>query len=203
MTSQELNLMRRSVQYFDKNKPINIELVKRAINEATYAPSAHNLQPWRLILLTSEESKNKLFNLAYKQQKILDAPLTILIVGDREGYNESNSAWAEIKSEVSEEQFQKILDSAKNAYGKNIETKIKFAESNASLFAMNLMTILKAYFMDTHAIGGIEYQKAKEAFHLAPSEEIVMAVCVGYKDQSKPLTLRRKRKTYEEIAIEL
>ena len=50
---------RRSVRRFT-DQAVPTELVERIIETATYAPNAHNRQPWRFIVLTSEESKSTL-----------------------------------------------------------------------------------------------------------------------------------------------
>ncbi|NJN55914.1 MAG: hypothetical protein HC804_14910 [Anaerolineae bacterium] len=36
------------------------ELIETLLTAATYAPSAHNRQPWRFVVLTSPESKHEL-----------------------------------------------------------------------------------------------------------------------------------------------
>ena len=50
---------RRSVRRFT-DQPISRELIERIIETATYAPNAHNRQPWRFIVLTSDQSKTTL-----------------------------------------------------------------------------------------------------------------------------------------------
>jgi coenzyme F420-0:L-glutamate ligase / coenzyme F420-1:gamma-L-glutamate ligase len=50
---------RRSVRHF-KQEPVPIDMIRRLLETTTYAPSAHNLQPWRFAVLTSVESKVRL-----------------------------------------------------------------------------------------------------------------------------------------------
>lgn len=50
---------RRSVRRFTE-QAVPTELIERIIETAAYAPNAHNRQPWRFIVLTSEESKSTL-----------------------------------------------------------------------------------------------------------------------------------------------
>ncbi len=50
---------RRSVRRF-KPEPIPLPILERILTTATYAPSAHNRQPWRFVLVTSGESKSRL-----------------------------------------------------------------------------------------------------------------------------------------------
>jgi coenzyme F420-0:L-glutamate ligase / coenzyme F420-1:gamma-L-glutamate ligase len=50
---------RRSVRLF-RPDPVPEAILKRIIETATYAPSAHNKQPWRFVVLTSTEAKSRL-----------------------------------------------------------------------------------------------------------------------------------------------
>jgi len=196
-------MTRRSVNFFDKEKDIDMRLVRKVITESFQAPSAHNLQPWRILLVRSDESKELLHSLAFKQNKVLEAPLTLIIVGDKEGYELTNTAWDEVTSKHGMEQTKEFVEGARKLYGKTESTKLKFAESHGGMIAMNLMQLFKAYGIDTHPMSGMKFEEVKLAFNLKDSEEVVMLLTVGYKDESKQLSTRRKRKTYEEVVTEL
>ena len=47
------------------------------------------------------------------------------------------------------------------------------------------------------------FDKVKESFDLKETEEVVMLLSVGYRDESQQMTTRGIRKTYEEVVIEL
>ncbi len=199
MTYQEVNLSRRSIQNFDRNKPIKFELVKRVISEATFAPSGYNLQPWRVIVVQSEESKNKLHALAYEQQKILDAPITLIVVADKESYKRHNKIWDHLSLEHGEDKILETIERLSKGYGKDELTKTRHAHTNTSLFSMNLMALFKSYNIDSHPIGGFKELEVKEAFGINEYEDINMLISIGYHDESKPLITRKRRKTFEEI----
>lgn len=50
---------RRSVRRFDGRR-VPHELVERILETATYAPNAHNRQPWRFVVLETDEAKENL-----------------------------------------------------------------------------------------------------------------------------------------------
>ncbi len=52
---------RRSIRRFDRS-PIPSEVLQRVLEAATMAPSAHNRQPWRFVILTTMEDKLCLAN---------------------------------------------------------------------------------------------------------------------------------------------
>jgi F420 biosynthesis protein FbiB-like protein len=50
---------RRSIRRF-KKQPVEIDLLNRILKTSTYAPSAHNSQPWRFAVITTPHSKKGL-----------------------------------------------------------------------------------------------------------------------------------------------
>ena len=50
---------RRSVRRFQPD-PIPDSVIERILTTATYAPSAHNLQPWRFVIVKNPDSKSRL-----------------------------------------------------------------------------------------------------------------------------------------------
>lgn len=190
---------RRAVNNFNAAKPMAEGLLKDIIDLAVMAPSAFNLQPWRIIAVTSPEMKAKLHPVAFGQPKILDASATLILIGDREGYGADNSVWDELKGMVGEEGANGAMGMAAQLYGSSEERKIKFAESNAGLLGMSIMMAAQEYGVDSHPMSGMDFQGVKEAFELADSEEVVMLISLGYRDESKELYPRRMRKGYDEI----
>lgn len=192
---------RRSVNYFDKNKSIDNNLLKDIVNLAVLAPSGFNLQPWRLIAVKTEDSKQRLYELANKQDKVLDAPVTLIVIADKEGYSDNNPVWQEMLQSVGGN--LKMVDGAKKAatflYGSSEERKIKFAESNGGLLSMALMIAASEFGVDSHPMSGIDFDGIHKSFGLKESETVVMIICLGYFDASKQLYPRRPRRAYNEI----
>ena len=67
METKKLFEERRSVNFFDKNKKIEDEVLRNIVNLAVLAPSAFNLQPWKIIAVKSESAKEKLYKLSNNQ----------------------------------------------------------------------------------------------------------------------------------------
>ena len=64
---------RRSIRYF-KPDPVPALVVDRILTTATFAPSAHNLQPWRFVLIQTDSAKEKLgMALTEKMRTDMDA----------------------------------------------------------------------------------------------------------------------------------
>jgi F420 biosynthesis protein FbiB-like protein len=55
----ELLATRRSVRRFQP-RPIPPEMIEQILAAATWAPSAHNMQPWRFVVVQSQEARQRL-----------------------------------------------------------------------------------------------------------------------------------------------
>jgi len=201
MDTKTLFSARRSVNFFDKTKSIDEVLLKEIIDMAVLAPSGFNLQPWRIIAVKTDSSKKKLLGLANNQEKISDASVTLIIIGDKDGFAESNPVWDEMLISVvgNAEMVAGAKQAAAFLYGSSEERKLKFAESNASLLAMSLMIVAKDKGVDSHPMSGIDFEGIHKEFGLKESETVVMLITLGYFDTSKQLYPRRPRRSYEDI----
>ncbi len=59
MTLHDFLRSRRSVRRF-KPDPIPDSVIERILTTAAYAPSAHNLQPWRFVVIKNPDVKPRL-----------------------------------------------------------------------------------------------------------------------------------------------
>jgi putative NAD(P)H nitroreductase len=193
---------RRSVGSFDSSKKIEDTLVKEIVNTAVLAPSAFNLQPWRIIVVKSDNAKQTLFEHANKQEKVLEAAVNLLIVGNKNGFDETNPVWAEMLTSVGGN--VEIVNGAKQAaaylYGTSEERKIKFAESNAGLLSMALMFAAKEKGVDSHPMSGLDFDGLHKDFGLKDGEDVVMNLALGYTKADQTLHPRRPRLGFDEIA---
>lgn len=68
---------RRSTKHF-KPDPIADTVLNALVDAAAAAPSSWNFQPWRIVLVQSEEQKRALAAAAWNQAQILEAPVTFV-----------------------------------------------------------------------------------------------------------------------------
>ncbi len=204
MDLQKVFEERRSVNFFNPGRQIADDLLRKIIALAALAPSAFNLQPWEIIAVKSKTAKEKLFPLTNNQPKIKEAPVTLIVIGDLDGYQPENPAWAEmetlLKNKKAVENYQQFTQAL---YGSSEIRKIKFAESNAALLAMSIMYTAKYFGVDSHPMSGIDFEGIKEHFGLGPNKTVVMLIALGYFDDSKTLYPRQKRKDYDEFVKEV
>lgn len=75
---------RRSVRSYDPENKISREELTEILRQATLAPSAANLQPWRFLVIDSPALKQKLLPIAFNQQQLVEASAVIAVLGDLE-----------------------------------------------------------------------------------------------------------------------
>ncbi len=199
MTLQEVYENRRAVNSFDTKKSLSHGTLKEIIDLAVLAPSAFNLQPWRVIAVQSETQKELLLGLANKQPKITEAPVTLILIGNTKGYENDNPVWAELEAMVGKEGTDGAKGMAGFLYGSDEKRQLKFAESNTGLLAMSIMNAATSLGVDSHPMSGIDFDGIKDGFGLKAEEEVVMLIALGYHDESKPLYPRRARLGFDQI----
>lgn len=199
MDFKELAENRRSVKYFDEDKDVDLDTIKKIINLATYSPSAFNLQPWSIIAVRSEEAKKRLYKLADEQGKILKASTTLIMVGDRTGFEEYNPVWKRVEDKLGSEKKEIILKANRKLYGETEEKRIKFGELNTGLLAMSIMYSASYYGVDSHPVGGIDAKGIKEEFNIEGNKHVVMLICLGHFNEEKTMKPRKHRKKFEDF----
>lgn len=86
---------RHSVKEFDVNKKIDREEMIQILEEATLAPSSVNLQPWRFVVVESDEAKDKLRPLIRFNVRQNDtSSAMILIFGDMQCYEKADEIYS-------------------------------------------------------------------------------------------------------------
>src|SRR3989442_8125353 len=70
----------KSVKSVSKYKPDPVpeQKVQAIMNAARFAPSAENLQPWKFIVVSDEDTKRKLAGACTNSKHMADAPLVVV-----------------------------------------------------------------------------------------------------------------------------
>lgn len=198
---------RRAVNFFDPEKPVPDGLLKELVNTAARVPSSFNLQPWSLIILKEQEEKLRLRRLAWDQPKVSEAPVTLIVLADRDGWKAGNPSFEKTFKEMvmagsmQEGQYDWFVNSCNGLYGETEEKQQAFACKNAGFFAMALMLAAKDMGLDTHPMDGFDHDGVRKEFKIPENYWIPLLLAVGYFDGRKQLHPPKWRKTYEEMAL--
>ncbi len=72
---------RRSIRRFKKEK-VPMEIIEKMLDVARYAPSAHNSQPWRFIVIDDRDILDKLSRIHGGGKPLKNAPQAIVVACD-------------------------------------------------------------------------------------------------------------------------
>lgn len=86
METLDVLTSRISANKFDTTRKLGDDEIRELVDLATHAPSSYNIQHWRFVAVTRQEDKERLKAAAYGQQKVADAPVTFIVLGDLRGY---------------------------------------------------------------------------------------------------------------------
>lgn len=167
---QDIVLNRRSIRNYDLSYKIEHSELLQIIDEAAKAPSSVNLQPWRFVIVESEEAKAKLKPLIrFNTLQNETSSAMILIFGDlkcqeyaREIYQEAVDRGL-MPQEVMEKQLAAIVPMYDSLNKAQME---RIVQIDASLVAMQLMLVARSHGYDTNPIGGFEADQLAAAFDL-------------------------------------
>ncbi|WP_186644033.1 nitroreductase family protein [Fluviispira vulneris] len=173
---------RTSVNKFDPTKTISENEIKDLVSYACEAPSSFNIQHWRFIALTNKTEKEKLKAVAFNQEKITDAAVTFIVLGDMKGIEKMPEILSSIKKTNLID--QQILDAwqqmANGMYKENPILERDEAIRSASLAAMTLMLAAQAKGYASGAMIGFDPEGVKKEFQIPDRYVPVMLIAVGY-----------------------
>ena len=204
MEFKEAMKQRRAVNYFDPTKDVTDAQIKDIIETASLAPSGFNLQPWNVIVVKDKAKKEILRKVAWDQAKITEAPVVLIVLGDREGWKKDHSTFVRDFAEMvktgamKKEQYNWFADAAKSIYGTTPDQKMAFACKNAGFFGMSLMLAAKNAGLDSH---GLDVEGVKKAFNIPDQYCVPFLLAIGHFDKSKTLLPAKWRKSYNEIVV--
>ncbi len=175
---------RRSIKEYDSTVKISREEMSEIIAQASKAPSSINMQPWRFVIIDSEEGKEKLAPLSrFNKDKVMSSSAVIAVFADRSNFDYAEGIYSTavelgyMPQEVKEAQ----LDYFKVLYANMSDEEMKDTIMlDAGLVSMQLMLVARAYGYDTNPIGGYEKDQIAEAYGLDKDRYIpVMLISIG------------------------
>ncbi len=203
MNIKEAFESRRSINFFDNDKPVSEDTLKALLDVANYTPSSFNLQPWEVIAVTSPEKKELLKSLAFNQSKVEEASAVLIIIANPNAVEDNIErvlkSWIEL-GYMDKATAEKTGQMPFGLYGKpDSPERRSFAIKNAAFFAMSIMLAAKEFGLDTHPMDGIESEKIKEAFGISKEKSVPLILAVGYLQTGTILLPRAFRRSIDEF----
>ncbi|MDX1260154.1 nitroreductase family protein [Exiguobacterium sp. K1] len=175
---------RRSIRNYDTNVKISKEEMTQILEEATLAPSSVNMQPWRFLVIDSEEGKATLAPLAkFNQVQVETSSAVIAVFGDMKAIDQLENIYDTavekglMPQEVRDRQVPAIQGMYENVPASALKDSILI---DSGLVSMQLMLVARAHGYDTNPIGGYEKDQIAEAFGMEKNRYVpVMLLSIG------------------------
>ncbi|WP_214808473.1 nitroreductase family protein [Exiguobacterium sp. s102] len=175
---------RRSIRNYDTDVKISKEEMTQILEEATLAPSSVNMQPWRFLVIDSEEGKATLAPLAkFNQVQVETSSAVIAVFGDMNAIDQLENiydtavAQGLMPQEVRDRQVPAIKGMYENVPASALKDSILI---DSGLVSMQLMLVARAHGYDTNPIGGYEKDQIAEAFGMDKDRYVpVMLLSIG------------------------
>jgi nitroreductase len=209
---------RRSVRHF-RPDPVPPEILDRLLEAARWAPSGFNLQPTHFVVVTDPDVKAKLCHACAGQPQVREAGATVVFAGDRRAADHHldrvlrqdldagaiNAPYAQKlrwgvpllfnEGPLGLGRFWKAALSAVVGRFKVLPPfqavdKNYWLGKQVCLSAMAFMLAAQAAGLATCPMEGFSERRVRQALNIPPSHLVVLAVPVGYPDDSTPKKTR-------------
>ncbi len=178
---------RYSASNFDPNATISNAEITQLVEYAAQAPSAYNIQHWQFIAIKDKDMKNKLMQTAYGQQKVGDASVAFVVLGDILAHKNLQDAFAPMvnNGHISQEIVDGIVNSSNGSYDNNEVARRDEAIRSASLASMCLMLAADAMGFISGPMIGFDPNAVKQLLGLGDNLVPVMMIVVGKPNANK------------------
>ena len=173
---------RRSIRSYDPTYKISREKILEMLQEASTAPSSHNLQSWRFIIIDTPEEKKVIRKIAWNQEQVETSSATIAIIGDAKAFENAEAIAQKSMDEglMTHEAAQNYIQGVMQLYPHASEEALKeIARFDGGLFAMQLMLIAKAHGLDTVCMGGFDKEALAKHYDLAEQYVPLVLISIG------------------------
>jgi nitroreductase len=165
------------------------------LNEAAKAPSSVNMQPWRFLIVQSEEGRATLKPLIrFNKRQNKSSSAMIVVFGDMRCYEYADRIYTESAEKgimpklMAKTQLSVIVPTYRKYDRAKMNDVVKI---DSSLFAMQFMLVARSHGYDTNPIGGFEEDRIAEAFGLDPERYVpVLIMSIGKADSEGHTSFR-------------
>ncbi|MFP4921673.1 nitroreductase family protein [Staphylococcus coagulans] len=181
---EEIMTGRRSVKLFDESVKIPRSEMNEMIRKATLAPSSINMQPWRFVVVDTEEGKDTLRPLVQFNTRQNDSSAAMIVIfGDMLNYEYAEEIYGSAVEQgfMPEDVKVDLVKRFVGMYeGLDQQSMNDIVKVDSSLAAMQLMLVAREHGYDMNPIGGFEREKIAEGLGLDPQRYVpVMIVAIG------------------------
>ena len=179
----ELNKKRHATKVFT-DRAVDPKDVRTAIEIATLAPSAHNSQPWKFVVVREKNAVLAELARGGNRDQVLSAPVTIALFSDTDLVQRAREIARIGSKSLSEEKLQYYMQNLPAEYGHfTDQQKSDYLALNTGLVAMNLVLALTDQGIGSNIILGFDKDKVNEVLDIDKRFRPELLITLGYTDE--------------------
>lgn len=175
---------RRTIKKYDPEVKISREELSQILTEATLAPSSFNLQPWRFVIIESQEAKEKLLKLApFNATQVTTSSAVIAVFGDLQFVDRADEIYGHAVELgfMPQEMKDKMVSAIVPLFDRfTVQDKRESVMVDGGLVAMQLMLSAYDHGYATNPMAGFDKENIAEAFGLDAKRYVpIMIISIG------------------------
>lgn len=172
---------RRATPSFDGVAIPDADL-KKILEAGLSAPSGYNMQPWRFVVVRSEDQKRRLRAASFNQPKVEEASAVIVACGDADGWR--NGDLEEMlrlgcEGGMPENYAEQARTTIPN-YLANHPNLTAWLYKHVMLAFTSMMLMAEVLGYDTAPMEGFEEDKVREVLRLPLSYTVIALLAIGH-----------------------
>ena len=188
---------RRSVKGYDPSHRMTEAEIKILLSHAMLAPTAFNIQNWRLVLVRDPEFRQEIRKVAWDQAQVTDASLLLVLCADLKSWEKDPARyWRNAPQPVQD--F--LVPAIGQYYAGKEQVQRDEAMRSCGIAAMTLMLMAKEMGYDSSPMDGFDFTAVGKLINLPHDHVITMMLAVG-RGIKEPLP-RGGQLPMEQVVIE-
>lgn len=179
----ELNKKRHAIKSFNA-QPVDVKDVRTAIEIATLAPSAHNIQPWKFVVVKEKKAELAEIVRGGNRDQVLSSQFTIALFTDTDLIKRARKiARIGVKS-LSDDLISYYIENLPSQFAQfTDQQKSDYLALNAGIVAHNLVMALTDQKIGANIILGFDKSKANAVLGIDDRFRPELLITVGYTDE--------------------
>ena len=191
---------RHACKIFDDSKKISEEDINFILEAGRKSPSSFGMEPWKFLVITNEELKNRLKPVCWNQPQITTCSHLVIILASIEDVKPSSGvpqrkfARREMPQEKKDFYIKLYTDHLNSTKTLLNDENIYYWTARQSYIALgNMMTAAAIKGIDSCPIEGFEKEKVEEILNLDKNKyQLSVIVPFGYRINAQSSQLREK-----------
>ena len=167
---------RRAVKQYDPDHTMPDKDVQALLSHAILAPTAFNIQNWRLVVVKDPEVRRKIRAVAWNQAQVTDASLFIVLCADLKAWEKQPQRyWVNAPQAVQD--F--IVPAIDQYYRGRDQVQRDEAMRSCGILAQTLMLAAQSMGYASCPMDGFDFEAVAKIINLPPDHAIAMFVAIG------------------------